>query len=105
MTRFLLISLALAASVCASQASAADRPLRLAQSQTQTYNACLSSCDTQVGTCEGGCLATESAAVNAAAAAISQTGPVPLPGPRNGCMVRCSATQQVCKQSCSAIPQ
>ena len=68
-------------------------PTPLIQSQTST--ACLVGCNTQVMTCQNGCVAAGQAASTVTA--------TPSSGGAAACALNCTTQQLLCKQACNSV--
>ena len=77
-----------------------DRPVRLAQSQMQTYAGCTTSCNTQYTQCTTPCYLPVPGTTTLPSAAASSVGTTTN---QTQCFLNCSSQQLVCQQRCSGL--
>jgi hypothetical protein len=108
---FTLLLLAAIAVTAGSGTSRADGKIRLAQAPVvtpvpltpptlpnQNFTACMITCNTQVGTCQGSCQALRSGVVSASSTVVGIT------SDPTQCALNCTAQQTICAQACSRNP-
>ena len=77
-----------------------ERPIRLAQSQTQTYAGCVTSCNTQYAACTGPCYSVVPGTQTLTGTATTSVGSTTN---QTQCFLNCTGQQLVCQQKCSGL--
>jgi hypothetical protein len=98
--RVVLLSAVTGALAVASIPSHQDRAVHLAQSQTQTFAGCITSCNTQSVQCTNPCLNIIPGTNTLAGTAVSSVGSTTN---QTQCFLNCTSQQMVCQQRCSGL--
>jgi hypothetical protein len=97
---FVFALAAFAALAVVSNPTQKDRLLHLAQSQTQTYSACITSCNSQSVQCTSPCLNVIPGTTTLVGTAVSSVGST---NNQTQCFLNCTTQQMVCQQKCSGL--
>ena len=100
MVRVVFVAALLTVSVGLPNSINRDRPVKLAQSQTQTYAGCVTSCNTQYAQCTSPCYNTIPGTTTLPSTANSSVGTTTN---QTQCFLNCTSQQLVCQQRCSGL--